>query len=268
MSTCAACLGRIGRIDLDDLSTSFFRFAGQLREKGRPRRVTYRLSKTMIVQHPIDVQVFHTDDSEVVNDATGLLMREVGTFEGDTLMHSCYHLAMLASLRCSLLHLGMLALHLCQHLHFTTKETGLLDFLTCREGSERLESDINADLLGAFWQAFRLTFTRKGDIPLACTTPVYRGGLDASLDGTMIHQFDTADFGEGHTIVMRDTEARLRIGETIVASIAFETGRARIFTCFETAKERFHGKVKTNRDVLKYLRMHGVEGRTLVFSIG
>jgi len=36
MSTGAACLTRIGRIDFDELPASFFRFAGQFGEELRP----------------------------------------------------------------------------------------------------------------------------------------------------------------------------------------------------------------------------------------
>ena len=47
MSTPAAYLTRIDGIDLDQLATSFCRFARQLREEGRPRSICNALGKTM-----------------------------------------------------------------------------------------------------------------------------------------------------------------------------------------------------------------------------
>ncbi len=81
MMTPVALLRCISRVDLDELSASFFRFAGQVRKKGRPRRITNALCQTMIVQHPIDVQIFHTDHAEAVYNLAALLMGEVVAFE-------------------------------------------------------------------------------------------------------------------------------------------------------------------------------------------
>ncbi len=47
----AAILRGVGRIDFDELSASFFRFAGQLRKEGRPRGICNAFGQTMIMQH-------------------------------------------------------------------------------------------------------------------------------------------------------------------------------------------------------------------------
>src|SRR5437763_261570 len=92
----AAILRRIGRVDLEELSASFFRFAGQLGEKGRPCRVTDAFRQTMIMNHPVDRQVFNGNDAESVNDGTRLLMSEIVAPELDPLVNTSYDLAMLA----------------------------------------------------------------------------------------------------------------------------------------------------------------------------
>ncbi len=75
MSTLATILRRIGRIDFDQGSPSFFRFGGQSIKEVRPCRVTDALGKAMSVNHPVDVQVLHTDharsDSQSVGTADG-----------------------------------------------------------------------------------------------------------------------------------------------------------------------------------------------------
>ena len=60
----AAILRRVGRVDFDQRSASFFRFAREMIKELRPGRVTDAFGKTMIVNHPIDMQIFNTDDPE------------------------------------------------------------------------------------------------------------------------------------------------------------------------------------------------------------
>lgn len=79
MSTLTACLRCVCRVGFDGCSSSFFRFGKQLREKGRPRGIENAFRKAMGMYHPIDRQVFDTDDSKAVNDGTGLLMGEIVT---------------------------------------------------------------------------------------------------------------------------------------------------------------------------------------------
>src|SRR6476660_4888646 len=97
MSTPATGLRCIGWIDLDELPTSFFRFARQLREKGRPSRICYRLCQAMIMHHAIDREIFNTDHAETIHDLTTVLMGEVFPFPLCALMHTGDDLASFAS---------------------------------------------------------------------------------------------------------------------------------------------------------------------------
>ena len=69
MSTPAAGLTRVGRLDFDERSASFFRFARELGKKCRPRGICNAFGKTMVVYHPIDSEVFHTDDPKAIEEA-------------------------------------------------------------------------------------------------------------------------------------------------------------------------------------------------------
>jgi hypothetical protein len=71
----AAILRGIGRVDSHIGPTSFFRFAGELTEKGRPGCIMNAFCQTVIVGHPIDMEVFHTDDPEAVNKLTAVLWK-------------------------------------------------------------------------------------------------------------------------------------------------------------------------------------------------
>src|SRR3989442_15626562 len=86
MSTPAACLAGIGRIDFDKRSASFFRFARELGKEGRPRGITDAFGKTMVVSHAVDLEVFHTDDTKRVDDLATFLVGEVLSSECNPFM--------------------------------------------------------------------------------------------------------------------------------------------------------------------------------------
>ena len=266
MSTSATILGGVRRVDLDELSASFFRFARQVRKEGRPCHVTDALCQTMSVQHPIDVQVFHTNDAKAINYLTRLLMGKVVSFELDPLMNTCDDCAMLATFRGALRKLGVFALCFCQCFLFLAKETRVLNLFCIREGSKCFESHINPYLLVAFGQAFGFTLTRKGEVPFACTGTMNSSSFDGATHRTMVHHFDGADFGEGHAVIMGDAKAALRIGEGVIASVAFEARVSRLLTSLDATKERFDGKVNSYCYVLQDLTMYSIEGRTLLFQ--
>src|SRR6266566_1759365 len=76
MSTLAACLTRIGRVDFGKLASSFFRFGVQLSQECRPRGVCNAFGKTMVMGHAVDREVFHADDPIGIDDFAAFLMGE------------------------------------------------------------------------------------------------------------------------------------------------------------------------------------------------
>lgn len=180
MMTPAAILTRIGGVDLDELTPSFFRFGTQLGEKGRPCHITDTLGQTMVVDHAVDRQIFHGNDPVSVNDLSGLLMGEILSLERDTFMDSRHHLAMLATLRRACGKFRVLALHFGKGLLFLAKKARVRNLFPTREGGKGLETDVNADLLLTVWQTFWFTFTRKGHTPLASRGTMNGRGLDGA----------------------------------------------------------------------------------------
>src|SRR5258708_2107330 len=125
MPTPAAILTGIGGVDLHELSASFCRFAGQLTEELRPRGICNALGKTMVVHHPVDGEVFHTDDTETINDLAALLMSEVIAFEGDTLLDTRNGFAMFLAFRCAFGQFRVFTLDFGKGFLFLPKETGV-----------------------------------------------------------------------------------------------------------------------------------------------
>ncbi len=266
MVTPAALLRRVGRIDCDELSASFFRFARQSVKELRPGRVTDAFRKTMIVNQPVHLQVLHTDHPETVHDLSGLLMSEVVSSETNPFMDSRYDFAMLPAFRCAFCQFGVLPLNLRQRFLFISEKARIGDLFTGREGRKGCESDINPDWGSKRGQAFRLTLDAERDVPFARRSPVDGTGFDTSLDGPMVDHLDTANFGERDAGIMRQGKAGLREGEAIVAVMPTEARVSRSFASLDTPEKGLHGQINAHGDVLQDLRMHGAERGTLRFQ--
>src|SRR3989442_5104652 len=232
MSAHAACLTRVGRVHSNRGPASFFRFAGQFPEKFRPRGVCNALGQTMMVNHPVHMQVFDTDHTEPVDDLPGLLMGEVISTEPSPFMDTRHDFTVLPTFRSAFSQLSMLALDFGQGFFFLAEKAGVTYFFTIAETSKRLQSHVNAYLSSNRVKSFRLALTRKADVPFARTATADSASLDLSLDLAVVDHLHTANLGEGHTLIKRETEATLREGEAIVAVFAFEARKPRFKSMF------------------------------------
>jgi hypothetical protein len=267
MSTDAACLTRVGRVDSNRGPASFFRFAGEFPEKFRPRGISNALGQTRMVNHPVDVKVFHADHPKPINDLAALLMGKVVTSELDPLMHSCQDLAVLAPFRSAFRKLRMLPVHFGQGFLFLAEKAGVRYFFSIAEGGKGLESHINANLSSNRAKAFRLTLARKADIPLVGTATADSAGLDLPLDLAMVDHLDGANLGESYTVIMRDAKATLREGETVVAVMTLEAWVTWLFSMFsDTPEECLESQINPNGDILQDLGMHILQGKTFLFQ--
>ena len=267
MSTPAAGLTRVGRIDFDKRSASFFRFARELGKKCRPRGICHAFRKTMVVYHPIDREVFHTDDPKAINDFPTVLMGEVLPSPADTLMHAGYHFPVLPAFRGSQSLLGVFPLDFGKSLFLLAKKVWVRYLFPGRKRGKGLESHINPDLFGAFGQAFRLAFYRKRDVPLARRRAMNGSSLDLALDGAMIDQLERADLREADMVLMGEGKARLWERERVIAALALKAGEPWLFDLlFAASEEGFHGEVNPHRDILQNLGMHSLQRRAFLLQ--
>jgi len=163
MSTPATCLTRIGGIDFDSYSSSFFRFGEQLSKECRPRGICNAFGKTVVVNHAVHLEVFYTDDPIGIDNLTTILMGEVLSSEANPLMDAGNNLAMLASLGSTLGKFGVLTLDLGKGLFFLAKEARVLYLSAIGESGKGFQPDINTYLGGRGFQVLWLTtfYTRE-----------------------------------------------------------------------------------------------------------
>ncbi len=147
MSTLAARLRCVGRVDFDKRSASFFRFAGQLSKERRPGRVTYAFRKTMVMNHSVHVEILNTNEAKLIDNLARVLVCEVLASPPCTFMYAGNGLTVLLPLTASLDQFRVLALDFRQSLFGFSEETRVVDLFAGRESSKGLEPNVNADLV-------------------------------------------------------------------------------------------------------------------------
>lgn len=267
MPTLAACLARIGRVDSHVSPASFFRFAGELTEKRRPRGICNTLGETVIMDHPVHAEVFHADDPKGVDDFAAFLMGEVLSFPRNAFMDTCNYFTVLSSLWGAFGKPGMLALHLCQRFFFLAEKAWISNFLSIGKRGKGLQSDINTCSIRVLRQALRFHFTREAGVPFAGAALADGTGFRRAFKVTMQDNLDFAHFGnEEFSIFERTPTRNLRKRQGVVPTLAAKSWVSWMFSSLTTPKKGFHGQIDTHSHVLQDLRMDIVKRWALLFQ--
>src|SRR6266566_2254309 len=265
MSTPAACLTRIGRIDFHQRAPSFFRFGYKLTEECRPGGICNAFRKTMIMHHPVNDEVFDTDDTKSINDRTAFLMGEVVPPEANPFMHTSDHLAMLFPPRCAFGQLRVFLLHFGKSLLFLAEKARVGNFFTGGERGKRFESYINTYLGRRFGQTFGFTLYGEGCIPLPSTATVDGECFAFACHRTMQDDLDVPNTRKSQFALRVKLKARLRKGEAIITVSSTETREPSFLSSLAPPQESFESKVNTHGYILQYLGMNG--GKTGAFLL-
>src|SRR5690606_6353028 len=104
-------------------------------------------------------------------------------------------------------------------------------------------------------QRLSLHLAREAGVPLAGARPPQRDRLGRPLKGTVQDDMHRANFGEDEPVTVEPHAiAILRIGETIVATVALEAGETRLrLTGRNSAKEGLERHFDALRHVLQDL---------------
>src|SRR5258706_14962876 len=94
-------------------------------------------------------------------------------------------LPMCAAFRCPLCQFALLALDSGKGLFLFAKKAGIDYLFFTAESSKGLESNVNPHVGRGFWQPFRLTLDREGNIPFPRTAPSKRTRFHLALKGTV-----------------------------------------------------------------------------------
>jgi len=244
VETSRAGLRRIGRVDPHQQSLSFFRFSDEMREKGRPRRISDTFCQLGILEHVAHHQCLDSDEPESLDQQGNLLPNEVLPAASDALMDARYHLAPLLLCgrfaRC----FGQLALRFSKVCFFLPEEAGIVDVLVCGEIGKGLEPHINADLFRRGGQVVGLHFcTEDRDVPLASGSAFDNGSLGRALERAMHDHLHLPKLGKHELALLlaltgeRKAVPVLLEREAIIAKARPKPGIAWLFARFAPAEK-------------------------------
>src|SRR2546423_8064532 len=122
----------IARVNLHATPSSVFSFVRRKLYELIPSCVLDGFTKTVIANHPFDIQIFKGDDSEHRNESMAELMSKVATTISDALMDASHCFALLFSLG------------LRQRFLIRAKESWVSYLLTCGKCRKRVQANVNA----------------------------------------------------------------------------------------------------------------------------
>jgi hypothetical protein len=258
----------VGRINFEECPASFCRFAGQHIKKVRPGRVTDAFGKTVIVQHSVDREVFYRNKTKLVDNLSAVLMGKVGPAPPNALMHPGDYLTFGFALGCAFFSFGQFTLGFCQRFFFFSKEPGISNLLTIREGSKGFKPNVNTNLTRIFREYVRFNpFATEANIPFASTTFGERDSFDLTFDRTVEFNFDVTNLANNQGRVFQFAAGGgLGKGYRVVTAKTLKAGITRFLSRFNPPKESFQGKFEPDRYILQDLGMNLTERRSFNFK--
>jgi len=253
VATPTACLRSIGRIDLNYLFTSIFRFVFKCIKKHAPGGVSDTFVQGAEFPHIVDLQVLYDNGVERVNELSGLLMSEVMTFVGNPLVNSRNNFSGFSSLGRAFNLFGEFTLRLCQSLLFLAEKSGIFYGFPIRKSGEVCHAHIeSSDGLNMLRDRNMLNIAGKGYKPFSGLGSADRTSFNLALDRPVFADSDAAYFRELNVVILKG-ETTLRVAKRVVSKLSTEAWIARFIAPFYPLKESSEGEIDTGRNVLKGL---------------
>lgn len=274
LAAAGTALRRVARLNFRSPSASLCRFADDKIPKLMPRYVRDAPVQASPVPalHLLDLQLLKDDHLIFVHQTVRELVSKVAAFVRNALMDACHNPLATPSLWRSLLALRQATLGSCQGLLLLLKETWVGNLLACGKRSERFQPHIDTDNFGRRQESQGLDLAREAGIPLPRCRPSDGQSPDLAWNGAMEDDLDLPNLGEPKPLVfpkagIDELEARLWVGEGIIAAFAFESWVSRFLCVLAAAKERLECQINTGCDILERLRVDRIQQWTLLLEL-
>ena len=264
--TITTVLGRIGRVDFNNSSTSIFSFVKKLIKEHAPCHIRDTFCQAMIMHHSVYAQVFNKYITKGINNFSGELVSKVGSSKSNSFINTGNNLLGLLSLYSSLITLGEFSLCLRKCFLSLPEKLGISDFLSCRKIGKTGDPYINTNRIVKWFSGSLLYFTGKTYEPFACRAFADCGSFSSSLNIPVFFYLNIANLGDTE-FVISNTTSTLRESHAVISAEAFKSRIARILSGLAPTKERFESKINPYCNILKNLRMSIVERWKLYLSV-
>src|SRR5258708_27846463 len=237
-----------------------------------PRRVMNTLSQTVVVRHPVDREVFNSNDIKRVHDMPAVPVGEVAATPCDALIDTRHDFTPFRAFGRALLRFAQAALGFGKCLLLLAEEAWVGNIFASGERGKGLESYVNAHLVSSLLQWRRLgTLARKRHVPLASAAAADGGRLGHAFQGAMQDDLYLPDVHHAQVSgihVQPAADRHLREGDAVIATLPAEAGIAWRLTRSTAAKERLEGEINADSHILQDLRLHPGKRGALSFEGG
>ena len=249
----AACLRSIGRIDLNYLFTSIFRFVLKVVKKHTPGGVSNTFIQTAETSHVIYLQIFYDNCIKRINKFSGFLMNKVMSFVRNPFVNSGNDFMGFSAFRRTFNLFGELTLRFRQSFFFLAEKPRVRDDLSIRKCGKVCHPHIEgSDGFNRLRDRNVLDITDKSYEPFSGRRSADGAGLDTPIDRPVFADLDTAYFRQLDVVISKG-ETTLRVAERVVSKLAAKAWVARLLTSFYPLEEGSKGEVNAGRNVLKRL---------------
>lgn len=219
-----------------------------------PASVGYGQGKAMITHHVSKLKFLEYDSATVVHQLSRLLMQEVRTLVTDMSVYSSYSFLRFCPPMTAALATRQYLLLGSKFAFRFTKLAWVFYLFARGKRCKRGKPQIYTNRPVRTGQGSIQNFNRETNIPML-TVSLYRDGLDVALYGTVQLELNSANLGQGESIIA-ERPTRLRISEAVVPAFAlkaWETGRA---ATFHTQIECLESFVYPVKNVLQSLAIN------------
>lgn len=247
------------------LTTSLYRFVCKIIEKLSPTSIRYGLSKTMILQHSLDIQIFNCDKTIGVYNFTGQLMVKIRTLVSNLTVKFGYYKTGFLSIGRTLLFQGKLSLSFGKFLFRFTKIFRVFNSFTSGKYGKEPYTYINPHGFCRNGLLHRLILNRKTGIP-SINFPLDGTSLDSALNGSMHLNLDSAYFRKLKSLWGYLKARLLGISNRVVSTFSFESWITSFpFFFFNSTKKIMKSLPYSKQNILKNLRMYLSKKRQSLF---
>jgi hypothetical protein len=217
-----------------------------------PSRICDGFSQLVVLHHVLDGKIFKEDRAVGVHQSAAQLVGKVFSSVCNTLMDVRDDLAAFGSFV-----FGVSALRPAEFVLIPPKETRIVHRDTIRESGKGGQTHINTNSQIVEGQGRRFYFTGKAGIPISDSIALNVQSLYAkrAFHGVVLDDFDHTNFRKEQAVVKK-FKSCLRVGETMVSTIALEMWVAHLFSMFlHSAKIGLKSKIHSCANFLQDLRI-------------
>ena len=248
------------RVDSDHPTNGTFSLLRQDGTKLRPRSIGNAFSKAMIRHHPLDVEFFNSNQTELIDKFSCQLVNEIMPTVPNPLMDTRQYLVCFSAWLTAFRRAALFPCGFSKCFFVFAKKARVINERAIRESRELFQPNVNTNGIIGFSERNGFIFTGKTSEPLS-SQPANCTGFRGSDKRSVNNHLHLSNFRNGQDSSRQFTPARgeLRERYAIVNAAPFPARIASLLSLSNSAEKRLKREFYSFGDVLQNLTVNGFE---------